>query len=224
MEMALHIGWCIVQPIYKLFLILRRKVKFDVGSYISYNVILEGYNYIGRKSQVIASTMGYASYISRNGYLYNTKIGKYTCIGPNVSVICGKHPIRTYVSVHPAFYSKNGIAGLSYVDEQLFEEITYIDGRYSVVIGNDVWIGANVVILEGVTIGDGAIVAAGALVNKDVAPYSVVAGIPAKKIKDRFEVREIQWLKEFRWWDKPEKWIKENINCYSDIKRMMGDK
>ena len=69
-------------------------------------------------------------------------------------------------------------------------------------IGNDVWIGLNATILDGVTIGDGAIVAAGAVVTKDVPPYAVVAGVPAKIIKYRFTESQIDFLLKFRWWEK----------------------
>lgn len=76
------------------------------------------------------------------------------------------------------------------------------DYKKTVVIGNDVWIGSNAIVLQGVTIGDGAVVAAGAVVTKDVPSYTVVGGVPAKVIKKRFDSSIEKRLKESQWWNK----------------------
>ncbi|ELA7570041.1 CatB-related O-acetyltransferase [Vibrio alginolyticus] len=81
-------------------------------------------------------------------------------------------------------------------------EVKYIDSKGEIVIGNDVWIGVNAIILSGVKIGHGSIVAAGSVVTKDVPDYSIVGGNPAKVIKYRFEKHEIKSLLEERWWEK----------------------
>lgn len=94
-------------------------------------------------------------------------------------------------------------------------------GGYSLIIGNDVWIGEGVRILSGIEIGDGAIIGTGALVTKNVEPYSIVGGVPAKEIKKRFSNEEIEFLKEFRWWNKDLKWLEENVELFSDIKKFM---
>jgi hypothetical protein len=82
-------------------------------------------------------------------------------------------------------------------------------GKGDIIIGNDVWIGAKSTIMSGVKIGHGAIVAAGAVVTKDVQPYSVVGGNPAKHIKFRFDEKQIEKLLEISWWDWEESKIKE---------------
>lgn len=87
------------------------------------------------------------------------------------------------------------------------------DNKGDIVIGNDVWIGYEAVILAGVTIGDGAVIGARAVVTKDVAPYTVVGGVPARPIKKRFLDGTIQRLLELRWWDWPEERIRENLEA-----------
>ena len=81
-------------------------------------------------------------------------------------------------------------------------------------LGNDVWIGANATILSGVKIGDGAVIATGAVVNKDVAPYSVVGGVPAKHIKHRLMEDQVRGMLEIRWWDWPLDKIKDDRKLF----------
>ena len=102
------------------------------------------------------------------------------------------------------------------MDESYFEETEQI------VIGNDVWIGANAIVLDGVTIGDGAIISAGAIVNKNIPPFSIYGGVPAKFIRFRFEENEIDFLKNLKWWDKDINWIKSYTPYFKDIKELIS--
>ncbi|MFK7813562.1 MAG: CatB-related O-acetyltransferase [Maribacter sp.] len=195
-------------------------IKYAENVLIGVSTICEGRNAFGLNSSITGSKIGYASYISANTIIAKTEIGRYTSIGPNVNCIFGKHPSNTFVSTHPAFFSTKPVTGLSYTKINQFKEFEDTkdpDGKYSIRIGNDVWIGANVSIMDGVEIGDGAIVAANALVNKDVAPYSIVGGVPAKLIKNRFSEDHVSFLLKFKWWNKPEKWVIENASLFIDI-------
>ncbi|WP_371372110.1 CatB-related O-acetyltransferase [Sporomusa aerivorans] len=167
----------------------------------------------------VSATMcefGDMTYIAENSVLVKTKVGKFCSIGQGVRCGLGNHPSETFVSSHPSFYSINKQAQIAFADDNYFKELEQI------IIGNDVWIGANALILGGITIEDGAIVAAGAVVTRDVPPYAVVGGIPGRIIKYRFEPEEINFLLSFRWWDKDLKWIQSNWRKWHNIKSFVS--
>lgn len=208
--------------IHKRNLKRKKQISLSEGAFIGFSVACEGKNSFGRNSSITGSAIGFGSYIAQDTKIAKTQIGRYCSIGPNVQCIFGRHPSDTFVSTHPAFFAPETFVNFSYVNERLFKEYPEPidkDGYYTISVGNDVWIGANVSILDGVTIGDGAIVAANALVNKDVPPYTIVGGVPAKIIKKRFEQEEIDFLMDLQWWDKPQKWIQRNAQFFSNIKQ-----
>lgn len=209
---------------YKRKLKKQFRLKLGKNVYINRKCEFGGRNYLSDYSSLISSSIGYASYLGKSTAIKNTSIGKYTSIGPDVKCVFGKHPSDTFVSTHPAFFSTMKQVGFSYAKEQLFQEFEKPlddEGKYSIVIGNDVWIGAGVTLMDGVTIGDGAILATNSLIVKDIEPYAIVGGVPAKVIKYRFEKEEIAFLKDFKWWEKDDDWIQKNIDIFSDIKKLM---
>lgn len=170
------------------------------------------YNTVYKYARLRNSELGDFSYVARNSQIYNTKVGKFTCIGPNVSAGMGAHPSEGFVSTHPLFYSTLGQAGgLVIVEKNLFDEFPHTE------IGNDVWIGNNAIIKYGIKIGDGAIIGSGAMVTKDVEPYSIVGGVPAKIIKYRFPEEQIEFLENLKWWDKDLEWLKNNKHLFQNI-------
>lgn len=135
----------------------------------------------------------------RGGYIQNVKsIGRFCSIAKGFMIGFGEHPIN-YLSSHPFQYE----SVFPFWEEAKNFKATVEKNKMksNPVIGNDVWIGANVTVLRGVTIGDGAVIAAGAVVNSNVEPYSIVGGVPAKHIKYRFD-REIRnRLLDIKWWN-----------------------
>jgi len=142
------------------------------------------------------------SYVGRRAYLNLVSVGAFSSIGPAVLAGLGDHP-SDLGSTSPAMYSTRGQCGGSFASVDCFPE------RRPIVIGNDVWIGARAFIRDGVSIGDGAIVAAGAIVTRDVPPYAIVGGTPAKLIRFRYSEDVIARLLATAWWSWPDDRLRE---------------
>lgn len=176
-------------------------IKAFIGKKIQLNKMKKRGIIIGKgTSWDRMSVIGDNTYIGNNCSITKSRIGRYTSIANNVAIGQGEHNIfRTSTSTK--IYSTN-------ID--IFEELT----QGECIIGNDVWIGANAVIRRGVTISDGAVVGANSFVNKDVPPYAVVGGCPAKIIKYRFEEEKINFLINSHWWEKDLKSARKFIENY----------
>lgn len=180
----------------------------DTTTYVNCNISKDVK--VGRYSYLNNVSIGSYSYLAGFNTLMNTSIGKFCSIAENVKIGLGMHPVSSFVSTSPVFYSPSGQCGFSFADKNYFSETG------SVNIGNDVWIGANAVLMDNVTIGDGAVIAAGAIVTKDVAPYSITGGVPAKHIKYRFDGHIIEALLESKWWDLDKEYIQAHFKEFHD--------
>ena len=192
----------------------RWPVWFEEGAEV------EGYNHIGRFSHVFGR-VGCYTYMDVRCCIEGD-IGRFCSIAWDVVTIVGRHPLEKFVSTHPIFFSNAGQCGISFVEESVFPDVSYADPqrRKHVIIENDVWIGAYVKIIGGVTIHNGAVVLAGAVVTKDVPPYAIVGGIPAKVIRYRFDEETIAQLLRFRWWDRDEEFLRQHLPEMQDIEKM----
>ncbi|GAA0739253.1 CatB-related O-acetyltransferase [Clostridium oceanicum] len=145
------------------------------------------------------------------------KIGKFCSIGSGASfIMAGNQGHRhDFITSYPFFYmNSNGEFGKDTIDG--FQKAS------DTIIGNDVWIGTEAIIMPGVKVGDGAIIGTRALVTKDVDPYTIVGGNPAKPIRKRFSDKEIEMLLEIKWWNLSIEKIRENMNllCSNNIKKL----
>jgi len=204
-----------------IHILVKNKYKIQIGRncIVDLNTFFEGYNTLQDNVRIGRSYLGRGTYIANGSVIIQTKIGRFCSVGGNIRTGLGMHPTKNFVSTSPSFFSVNKQNQLSFVTEQLFEEHLYVDKekKYFCEIGNDVWIGNNVMIMDGVTIGDGAVVAGGAVVTKNVDPYTIVGGLPAKEIKKRFNDEQIQKLLKIKWWDWDTNRIRKSTEFFSNI-------
>ncbi len=174
-------------------------VHLSLSSRVKNGTQFENAVKVGARSYLSGHIGGY-TYIGADCELGRVKIGRFCSISPNVSVITGGHPV-TFASTSPVFYSTACQCGASFAKEDSYQETNLTEDGYSCEIGNDVWIGEGVRIKGGVKIGDGAVIAMGAVVTKDVEPYTICGGVPARVIKSRFAPDVTEALLNSKWWD-----------------------
>lgn len=183
--------------------------RFDLSAQII-DCEFEKYVVIFDKNKLYGSKIGAYSYIQMGGRVFNCEIGKFCSIAASVSIAPGMHDMSR-VTTHPSFYFFTKSLPKIYVTENKLPVFK------KVIIGNDVWIGEKVVIIDGITIGNGAVIASGAIVVKDVEPYSVVGGVPAKHIKYRFDDKTIEILQKSEWWNYSDEWFADNAELMLDV-------
>ena len=174
--------------------IIKESNIYDYSSIGDYSIIrysnISNYVEIGRRNTIDTVDIGKSTYTGEFCTIKHCQIGKYCSISWNVSIGGANHQMErlSTIPLHRVFH------------EQVFESYKSFEDE-KLVIGNDVWIASNVCILRGVSIGDGAIIGAGSVVTKDVPPYAIVCGVPAKIIKYRFNDNIIKELLKISWWD-----------------------
>lgn len=170
---------------------------------------------VHERASVIDSYVGDYTYVGVASVVRESTIGKFCSIAPEVFVGLVNHPTEEFVSSHPAFFlSRPGT--WEFVNSDLFKEPP------GVTVGNDVWIGHRALIMSSLTIGDGAVVGAGAIVTKDVPPYGVAVGVPARLIRYRFDHDTIEELLKIAWWDWEHDRLLESIDEMHDVRAMLS--
>jgi len=180
---------------------------------------------IGKLTKIIRSSVGRMTYIGDKCFLINTRVGRFCSIASNVRVVFGEHPTRDFVSSSPVFYKPGNIFRLKWVNREKFLEFKYTDQMTSrmIDIGNDVWIGFGSMLLNGIKVGDGAVIAAGSVVTKDVPPYAIIGGNPAKVIRFRFDQLQIDKLLQIKWWDKDLTIIRHYSDYFDNVDSLLSE-
>lgn len=200
------------------------KLTIHLSCDIGMNSTFEGLNQLHRNVTYNGS-MGFGSYIANDSVIF-ANIGRFTSIGPKVSCVGGRHPYRVpFVVTSPVFFSVENSkeqCGGTFATKQMYDEVLYAEAltKTPVVIGSDCWIGAEVMLIGGVHVSDGAVVYARSVVTKDVPPYAIVGGVPARLLGYRYDTNTIDWLMNLRWWNKDINWLREHSELLCDIEKL----
>ena len=157
---------------------------------------LGAYTEVGARTILNEVTMGDYSYVVNDGQITYTTIGKFCSIAAMIRINPGNHPMHRATQAHFTYRASAYFRGES-------DDADFFAWRreHHCTIGHDVWLGHGAIVLPGRNIGTGAVIAAGAIVTKDVAPYTIVAGNPARPVRRRFSETVEDGLMELAWWD-----------------------
>lgn len=198
----------IVTDYFKTFFSKKRYLKnTSLFSIWDKNSVIALKTYLALGVRITNSSIGEYTRIRHFCTIHFCKIGKYSAIGKNVKLGVAQHPLNL-ISTNVIFYQKNKI------HNKWVKPITF-EAYQPISIGNDVWIGEGAMVMGGVTIGNGSVVASRSVVTKDVPPYSIVGGVPAKVIKFRFDKEIIAILESSKWWDFSDEEIDKIIKVFT---------
>ena len=196
----------LIAPLYWYYLNKKNDTQIEEIS-TSFKSVLGKRAMIRKGNEIGSIELGKYPYISGpRSYVEEAIIGKFTSIARQVIIGVSGHNYE-WISTSPVITTNK----YNFIDKDRLNL-----QRPAPIIGNDVWIGANSIIMRGVTIGDGAVVGAGSIVTKDIEPYSIVGGNPARHIKYRFPQYIIEQLLEIKWWNWDDEKIKQNIDLFYD--------
>lgn len=199
------------------------KYRFKISGIPHCNDVQRYYTFYEKNGEYIKRNgMGKHSYAGDYFCVSNreTTVGNFTSIADNVTLGTTFHPVD-WISTSPFTYFEAMKLNADYKQE------TFVYSK-KVVVGNDVWIGKHVTVMDGITINDGAIIGTNAVVTKDVPPYAIVVGVPAKILRYRFDKPTIEALLRLKWWDLDDAEIaqlpfRDVAACVEKLKKLRGE-
>jgi acetyltransferase-like isoleucine patch superfamily enzyme len=218
----MKLGSFVSQILSTVRLRLQPGLRMDPRVLVAADTRIEAPASLGRGTKLLGCHVGRGTYIAGRTRLDRVRFGRYCSIGQELLVAEGCHPTTGFATTHPAFFSVAGQAGFTYADRSVFDEVRKTGGGWLADIGHDVWIGDRVTILAGVTIGTGAVVGAGAVVTKDLEPYGIYAGVPARRIGARCSGDEARELLASRWWERDPQWLAANWQEFRSIPALLS--
>jgi phosphonate metabolism protein (transferase hexapeptide repeat family) len=171
---------------------------------------------LGPGTTIIESTFGDYSYAAGDVSIIYADVGKFCSIASHARLNPGNHPMDRVMQHHATY--RRVQYGFGETDDVEFFNWRRAD---RVVVGHDVWIGHGAIVLPGVTVGLGAVVGAGAVVTKDVEPYTIVVGVPARPLRRRFPEDVAEALTATAWWDWPRELLEERIGDFNDLETFL---
>jgi phosphonate metabolism protein (transferase hexapeptide repeat family) len=171
---------------------------------------------VGAGTSIVESTIGDYTYLVDQCQVIYSEIGRYCSIASHVRINPGNHPLWRVTSHHLTY--RRAAYGLGEDDAAFFDWRR----RHPVRIGHDVWIGHGAIVLPGVSVGNGAAIGAGAVVTKDVPPYWVVAGVPARPIRPRFPPEVAAQIERSAWWEWSREELEERLDDLCDLDRFLA--
>lgn len=179
--------------------------------------MLGGWTWLGPRTTITESTFGDYSYTAGDVAILYSDVGKFCSIASRVRLNPPNHPTWR-VMQHHATYRR---VAYGFAEE---DEASFFDWRreHRVTIGHDVWIGHSATIMPGVSVGTGAVVGAGAVVTKNVAPYTIVVGVPARPLRARFPQDVSERLLMIAWWDWPREMLEERFADFNDLDQFLA--
>jgi phosphonate metabolism protein (transferase hexapeptide repeat family) len=179
------------------------------------NSKLGRYTEIYERCSISDSEIGDYSYVVRDGEIWCATIGKFVNIASHARINAPNHPTWRATLHHFTYRAEN-----YWPDAEAEQDFFEWRRSHHVVIGHDVWIGHGATILPGITVGNGAVIGAGAVVSHDVAPYTIVGGVPAREIKRRFPVEIADRMERLAWWD----WSHEQLrHALADFRQLSAE-